>query len=380
MKNVILLVVLLLFLVRTIGKGQCIEDIRYLIESPEPCFFIGMVDMENAECFDPLHPEWVYTWTISDAENKKKIAEYNGYAFSHSIEVFGGYEFCLSVDKDGNKLTPPEVVDCVVYTTCELCTKGTTAFEYVDCSSPSGCKLKLSGTLPALNAHGLKDFGKIVVTYIPTPEQTLVGLGSFDIVFNHIPVTFHPSDSTITIEDEITVPYTRGCYEYKFVLDLEYGVGAHSEYGGPGCEKVTIYGDKMFKCLACGYNSLPSCEINQAASNFVNETGNCEALGCSFELNERNYHSDASEAKVLRMVVYPNPANDFLTVELPGDFEDIFTLQLINPLGQTVLHRNVNGGSKEEIPLNSLVEGIYLLVVSDGETINLVERIMLDPR
>lgn len=380
MKYLNFLVVLPLIIGLKEGKTQCIEDVRYLIDSPEPCFFIGMVDMANTDCFDPLNPDWTYTWTIKNAESGETVAEYDGYAFSHSIELFGGYEFCLSVDKDGNNLTPPEVVNCVTYTTCEPCLQGTTDYEYVDCGSPSGCKLKLSGTLPAINAHGIKEFAKLVVTYVPTPQEVQVGLESYDLVFNSIPVTFHPADSTITIEEEVTVPYTRGCYEYKFVLDLEYGAGAHSEYGGPGCDELTIYGDKMLKCMACDYNSLTPCMINQAATDLTNETGICDALGCVFGLGERNAAPETIATLPSAFNAYPNPANDHLIVELPGDANDTYTLRLINTMGQTVIQHTSWGGTKENLSLTKVPTGVYMLLVSDGTMTHFKEKILVSQR
>ncbi len=359
------------------GKSQCIDDVRYLIDSPDPCFFIGMVDMTKTECFDPFNPDWTYQWTIRNAESGETIAQYEGYAFSHSIETFGGYEFCLSIDKDGNSLTPPEVVNCVTYTTCEPCAKGSIDYEYVDCGSPSGCKVNLSGTLPAINAHGLKEFAKIVVTYIPTPEQILAGLESYDIVYNHIPVTFHQADKRISIDEELTVPYARGCYEQKIILSLDYGAGAHSEDGGPACDEIVLYGDKVFRCLACSFGDDADCAPSAIASDIANESGICEPTGCIFGLEQRhalpihltepNHHINA----------YPNPAGERLSLELPGDWATSYKIQLINTVGQTVIQQSAQGGSTQSFSLNAVPAGVYLLVVSDGATSHFKEKILV---
>ncbi len=380
MKFLNLLVVLPFILGVKEGKAQCIDDVRYLIDSPDPCFFIGMVDLTKTECFDPFNPNWTYLWTIKNAESGETIAQYEGYAFSHSIETFGGYEFCLSVDKDGNPLTPPEIVNCVTYTTCEPCTKGTIDYEYVDCGSPSGCQLNLSGTLPAINAHGVNEFAKLVVTYIPTPEQALAGLEPYDLIFDHIPVTFYPADDSISIDEEITVPYARGCYEQKIIMELDYGEGAHSEYGGPGCDEIVIYGDKVFRCLACSFGEGGDCTPSATASDIANETGTCEPTGCLFGLEGRNANPDELELPVAAVKAFPNPADESLSIDLPGDWSESFTVQLINTVGQTVIRRSVQGGAREHISLNNVPTGVYLLVVSNGNTSNFKEKILVSHR
>ncbi|MAT55934.1 MAG: hypothetical protein CMN32_15785 [Saprospirales bacterium] len=380
MKYLNFLVVLPFFVVLTEGKTQCIDDVRYLIDSPEPCFFIGMVDMTKTECFDPLNPDWTYQWTIKNAESGEMIAQYDGYAFSHSIETFGGYEFCLSIDKDGNPQTPAEVVNCVTYTTCEPCTKGTIDYEYVDCGSPSGCKLKLSGMLPAINAHGVKEFAKLVVTYIPTPEQALAGLEPYDLIFDHIPVTFHPAGDSITIDEEVTVPYARGCYEQKIIMNLDYGEGAHSEYGGPGCDEIVIYGDKVFRCLACSFGEGGDCAPSATASDIANETGTCEPTGCLFGLEERNANPDEFENTTERFNAYPNPADEQLTIAVPGTWSESYSVRLVNTVGQTVTIQAVTGGSTEVLSLRNVPNGVYLLVVSDGTTTSFKKKILVSHR
>lgn len=380
MKYFNFLMVLPFFIILNEGKTQCIDDVRYLIDSPEPCFFIGMVDMTKTECFDPLNPNWKYKWTIRNAASGEKIAEYDGYAFSHSIETFGGYEFCLSVDKDGNALTPPEIVECTTYTTCQPCTKGTIDYEYVNCGSPSGCKLKLFGKLPAINAHGVKPFGSLVVTYLPTVEQTLAGMQPYDLVFNHIPVTFHQADDLITIQEDVTVPYARGCYQQKFVLSLDYGEGAHSDYGGPGCDKITIYGDKVFRCLACSFGDEGDCSSNEAASDIANETGLCESTGCIYGLNERSTTSDGYGTTELSIRAFPNPVSDQMTVELAGDENTSYTIQLINTVGQTVITDFAKGRTTENYYLNDLPDGVYFLMVFDDLGTNFKEKIMVSHR
>jgi len=60
--------------------------------------------------------------------------------------------------------------------------------------------------------------------------------------------------------------------------------------------------------------------------------------------------------------VYPNPAKDFLTIDLDGFAGKISRINLFNSQGQQVLSVNAAGSGKQVfLPLANLVEGIYIL-------------------
>lgn len=190
---------LLLCLSFTMGRlqlnAQCIEDIRYLIDHPSPCFFIGTVKSADPNCFDPFaNPLWRYKWIISGADDGEVVATYDGLAFGHTFTKFGGYDFCLEIDKDGLPETPPDIRECITYTTCEFCGDVDINFQYLDCPVTMGCNVEVAAEIEAVNAYGIKPMATYVITYYPTGPELAGGSESYDIVFNQIPVTYHPLD------------------------------------------------------------------------------------------------------------------------------------------------------------------------------------------
>ena len=68
--------------------------------------------------------------------------------------------------------------------------------------------------------------------------------------------------------------------------------------------------------------------------------------------------------------IYPNPASQMLHVTLP-DANDGCVATLYNMVGQAVLSQTYDGGQQIEIPVNGLVNGMYLLALeSDGHILH----------
>ncbi|MBK9017999.1 MAG: T9SS type A sorting domain-containing protein [Saprospiraceae bacterium] len=168
---------------------------------PAPCFFVGNIDFDNTECFDVFaFPSWTYTWKIKKANTGELVAIYDGIAFQHTFAKFGGYEFCLEVDKDDDPTNAPDIVDCVTYTTCEVCTSDSIKIEYITCPFGEGCEISLSANIHAANDIGLEPSAKIFVTYLPTPQELLGGVESYDIEFKDIDIEYNPATREAEID------------------------------------------------------------------------------------------------------------------------------------------------------------------------------------
>jgi|GEM_PF-316800 len=98
-----------------------------------------------------------------------------------------------------------------------------------------------------------------------------------------------------------------------------------------------------------------------------------------FEVTPRAANGDSATGKPVRVVssnsisawdvgigeypqvitrIYPNPANDFITVETK---QEIYRIELINYLNQPVLVKNVQGSTSVMIPIDRLPGGLYIL-------------------
>lgn len=72
----------------------------------------------------------------------------------------------------------------------------------------------------------------------------------------------------------------------------------------------------------------------------------------------------------LSLSIYPNPANEFITIDLYSLKQDVYKLQLMNIAGQVMYAENLNLNLpfiKKQIDLSALPQGIYLIQLSNEE-------------
>jgi len=70
-------------------------------------------------------------------------------------------------------------------------------------------------------------------------------------------------------------------------------------------------------------------------------------------------------AKKLRL--YPNPAVNYLTIELPAVFEDVYRVIIADQAGKTVMEKSVSG-RPVILDISALGTGYYILTITDGIT------------
>ena len=71
--------------------------------------------------------------------------------------------------------------------------------------------------------------------------------------------------------------------------------------------------------------------------------------------------------------VYPNPGNDYISVEVKGNLQKEIEMKILNTLGQAVLTQNFKPDNKNIFTINisGLDQGVYFLhVISDGKSFN----------
>ncbi|MBK9401433.1 MAG: PQQ-dependent sugar dehydrogenase [Bacteroidetes bacterium] len=71
-------------------------------------------------------------------------------------------------------------------------------------------------------------------------------------------------------------------------------------------------------------------------------------------------------AEPFEFKIYPQPANDLITLELPESFMNA-TLNIISMNGQNVYSAKLNGNTIQTIPLNQLEMGLYIISIHNGE-------------
>ena len=372
--NLLTLILAVAFFVPNLG-AQCIQDIYNLIEHPEPCFFVGTVNPEDISCYDPTSPTpWKYTWRISGADDGSLIAVYHGMAFQHTFQKFGGYDFCLEIEKDGNLQNGPEITECATYTTCQFCEGADIEVEYLSCPTGYGCNIELKSSFAAENAVGLKPDATYIITYSPTYYEINGGAWEQDIFLVKTAVNYHPEKGEVRTSSKLQVPYERGCYKVRMVLDLELDAGAHAQWGGPGCHQLEVWDTETFRCIACA-NEEGLCTASILATEESNENGTCEIFDCTgLRSSEEGTAYEQGEFKVS-----PNPAKDILHLDFPAGQKEECNIHFYNMLGQPVKSVTGNPGENHHLDLNvaDLPQGMFYLAVQQKGQVIFSQKIMI---
>jgi hypothetical protein len=69
------------------------------------------------------------------------------------------------------------------------------------------------------------------------------------------------------------------------------------------------------------------------------------------------------------LLLSPNPSNEFIQLKFP--FQTNYEVDLVNSIGQVVMHKKGNNNTNESIPTAQCVDGIYFIrmLYSDGNSI-----------
>ena len=67
----------------------------------------------------------------------------------------------------------------------------------------------------------------------------------------------------------------------------------------------------------------------------------------------------------LELKMSPNPASDFIFLDLPKSWDGNVLLQVFQVDGKKVYEQHISNKKQNEIPLINFQNGIYLLVISD---------------
>ena len=104
------------------------------------------------------------------------------------------------------------------------------------------------------------------------------------------------------------------------------------------------------------YNLVPHLSYLTDSFLVLSQSTDCMLTG----INTHNNQMD-------EISIFPNPTNDFVTIQLDNSKEKSLRIKIVNALGQTIIEKNEFNISEKRIDLSDLNDGIYLIVVSVGE-------------
>ena len=100
---------------------------------------------------------------------------------------------------------------------------------------------------------------------------------------------------------------------------------------------------------------------NPSISNLITEIGSKEVVTGIF--------SEAQPESTPEILLYPNPVNDVLNMEIKNLSSSHSSIQIFDAMGRVVLTKNVElvtGNQEVNIPVGKLIPGIYYLRIADA--------------
>lgn len=78
----------------------------------------------------------------------------------------------------------------------------------------------------------------------------------------------------------------------------------------------------------------------------------------------------------VKLVFYPNPADDFVFVNL-SELEGSYTFELLDLTGKVAVHKILSAGKEQAVEVSSLESGIYLIRISADE-MNIIKKMLIN--
>jgi hypothetical protein len=178
-----------------------------------------------------------------------------------------------------------------------------------------------------------------------------------------------PSSSTLIYKDSLTYPqYLQGNYNlipfYKLTSCLPLNAGTYyfgiqqqtSTALNIGFDRNTNHMDALYYDIGSGWtqSTIPG-------SLMINPVLGCYEPPIVIGLQEQNKNTD--------LVLYPNPAQNNLTIKTNSTKLENASVEIMNMMGQSVLKTNFN--TNEAIDISTLPNGIYfVLLAGSGQTVS----------
>lgn len=111
-------------------------------------------------------------------------------------------------------------------------------------------------------------------------------------------------------------------------------------------------------------NFYPQTNNGRATNRVRVYAKNDPSVSTTAVFNAQGWGLSVYQTDAQGLLIYPNPANEVLVVELPRS--NAGDIQVLNALGQEVI-RGFVSGNKAELNTTSLAEGVYVLNIRQGD-------------
>ncbi|MDR0603387.1 MAG: T9SS type A sorting domain-containing protein [Bacteroidales bacterium] len=174
---------------------------------------------------------------------------------------------------------------------------------------------------------------------------------------------------------EIVIDFKNFIYEIRFFEKEQLKMIERTQYIKTK-EKGAII---PYRETIITYNTLPSSnipyqitkeksysfyEVRNARGEIIVKEGNAEVILKTSDKQEKNIQLgqyEEIEKRKMEMKVYPNPAEEQITITLPFYMNDDVSIDIINIMGVSVLSEQHVKGNQVKLNIHSLIAGVYII-------------------
>ncbi len=182
--------------------------------------------------------------------------------------------------------------------------------------------------------------------------------------------TYYEPTSTETVLMTATILATGCTVEESVDLTVNEviasGVGTDEMLGNDGAIDLTVVGGSTPLTFDWDNDGTGDFDDDEDLTGLTSGTYIVivqDSIGCTGTTSVTIGSQVGLDADAIAYEVYPNPANDVITIKANGNFE----FSVVNVLGQEVL--NGNGTSQKMISLDQLESGTYLVMITVNEEV-----------
>jgi glucuronoarabinoxylan endo-1,4-beta-xylanase len=123
-------------------------------------------------------------------------------------------------------------------------------------------------------------------------------------------------------------------------------------------------GNNQDKVMIC-HNGKMICIASSAVQDHLDHG---DYLGnCTVGMTTRSSQSEVEAGPLVQTRIYPNPAQDEITIQAGSEVPQIYQVAILDLSGKTVMQRQVNGQKSVVIPVKQLPSGLYLVQIKGGD-------------
>ena len=190
--------------------------------------------------------------------------------------------------------------------------------------------------------------------------------------------SFAPADYAGTLDVRVEIKTDNYGSETSWEIRDEDNnlIGSGGNYGNSQTYNttVTLTEGKCYTFIAKdSYGDGMCCAEGNGSYGVYDMSGRPVAVGGQFSLEERTPFKSQNnvgitELKASQISLYPNPSNGLVTVDFGANTMEMANIQVVDALGKVVFTTTANAVSKTQIDLSHLANGLYNVVVFDGQS------------